>query len=66
MAGGVRGVNNTMHALPLVRVLTAHIPLQCPRKGRVIPLRFHMCFMTQDGRGSFGWGAARGKEFLDH
>nr|KAF6431695.1 hypothetical protein HJG63_008188 [Rousettus aegyptiacus] len=32
---------------------------------RFLCLRFHMLLMTQNGR-SFGWGAARGKEFPNY
>nr|KAF6447522.1 hypothetical protein HJG63_011962 [Rousettus aegyptiacus] len=50
-----------MQELALVRFITVYIALQCPCKGRVIPLRFHVCFMTQDGIGSFPE-----EEFSDH
>lgn len=35
------------------------------RGARFLRLRFRVCLVTQGGRGSFGWGAARGKEFPD-
>lgn len=67
-AGGERGaLAGPRHELPLLRLITVHILLQGPRKGRGIPLSGFSRVPRDSGwEGSFGWGASSGEDFLDH
>lgn len=54
------GPNSTHAQRALWLDLLVYVPLRPPRKGCEYPLRFHVCFMTQDGEGELWLGSCKG------
>lgn len=54
------GPNSTHAQSALWLDLLVYVPLRPPRKGCEYPLRFHVCFMTQDGEGELWMGSCKG------